>query len=40
MERNDTHAIKLNKRWRANKYHKTIPFIVLTMKRDFIKDPL
>ena len=34
IERKDTHAIKRNKRYRANKYHEMTPFIVFKCNKE------
>ena len=34
IERNETHAMKLNKRWRANTYHAMTLFIILICNKE------
>ena len=38
IERNKTHALKGNKRWRANSYHKMTPFFVLKYKKERVHE--
>ena len=34
IEKNETYAIRWNKRWGANTYHEMIPFIVLKCNKE------